>query len=247
VFQYLLELRKRLLFSIVVILVVFAILCFFSRDIYQLLALPLLARLPDGNALIAIGITSPFLVPFKLTFVVALAVCAPFWLYQLWGFVAPALYRQERKFVWLMLLVSTLLFYCGIAFAYFIVLPLVLGFFIHIAPTSVRVMPDIGHYLAFSLKLFFAFALAFEVPVLTLLLIKSGLTTRASLARKRPFIIVLAFVVGMILTPPDIISQVLLALPMWMLFELGLLLSVVFVKKSDELPKSNVIADTPDS
>ncbi len=232
--SHLVEMRDRLLRAVLVVLLVFLGLFSFSNDLYSLLAAPLLAHLPDNASMIATEVASPFLTPLKLAFVAAVFLSMPVLLYQLWAFVAPGLYSTERKLVLPLLISSTLLFYAGMAFAYFVVFPLVFGFFTATAPEGVAVMTDIGKYLDFVLKLFFAFGLAFEVPIATILLVWTGFTTPASLAEKRPYIIVGAFIVGMLLTPPDIFSQTLLALPMWLLFEVGVIFSRRFVRKKDE-------------
>jgi len=231
-FSYWVELRRRLLYALFAVMSVFLALCYFSNDLYYYLAIPLLKHLNVGSGLIATGIVSPFLVPLKLTLVVAIFITIPFLLYQLWAFIAPALYQQERRLVWPLLFSSSLLFYLGVLFAYFVVFPLVFGFFVNTAPKGVDVKPDISQYLDFSLRLFFAFGAAFEVPVAIILLVKTGFTSVANLRRKRPYIIVAAFVIGMLLTPPDVVSQVLLALPIWLLFELGLVCARFFVKVS---------------
>ena len=221
---YIGELRQRLLRSFMAVFALFIVLCFFSNNLYQLLALPLIERLPQGSHLIATNITAPFLIPLKFAFVVSLVIAIPYLLHQLWSFIAPALYPRERRILWPTLFSSILLFYVGMLFAYFIVFPLVFGFFIQAAPSDVVVMPDISQYLSFCLKLFLGFGIAFEVPILTILLIGSGTMTAEKLIRGRPYVIVLAFIVGMLLTPPDVISQVLLALPMWLLYEVGILI-----------------------
>ncbi len=223
--QYLLELRKRLLRYIVSFVVVFIALSFIANKIYHFLALPLLQNLPDGPGLIATSVPAPFLVPFKCAFVAAIFITIPYLLYQLWSFIAPALYRKERKLVWLLLVSSSLLFYLGTVFAYYVVLPLVFKFFIYVAPAGVEVKPDISQYLSFIIRLFLAFGISFELPVAIILLVKTGITTVEKLAKKRPYVIVGAFVLGMLLTPPDVVSQILLAVPLWLLFELGLLVS----------------------
>ena len=225
--------RDRLLRAVLAVLVIFIGLFGFANELYHFLAEPLLAHLPEGGTMIATEVASPFLTPFKLTLIVAVFIAMPFLLYQLWAFVAPGLYQHERKLIYPLLLSSTLLFYLGMAFAYFVVFPLVFGFLTATAPDGVAVMTDISKYLDFVLKLFFAFGIAFEVPIATILLVWSGATTPESLAAKRPYLIVGAFVIGMLLTPPDIFSQTLLALPMWLLFELGLLMSRYYVKKRD--------------
>ena len=221
--SHLLELRTRLLRCAIVVLVIFLGLYAFSSRLYTLLAAPLLAHLPHGGTLIATGIAAPFLAPLKLTLALSVLLALPFLLHQLWSFVSPGLYRCERVLAAPLLASSVILFYTGVAFAYWVVFPLVFRFFTRVAPVGVTVTPDITSYLDFTLKLFFAFGLAFEVPIAILLAIWSGITTVEALSGKRPYIIVLAFIVGMLLTPPDIISQTLLAIPLWLLFELGLI------------------------
>ncbi len=232
--SHLVEMRDRLLRAVLVVLLIFLGLFTFANDLYTLLAAPLLVHLPDNASMIATEVASPFLTPLKLAFVGAVFLAMPVILYQFWAFVAPGLYSSERKLVLPLLISSTLLFYAGMAFAYFVVFPLVFGFFTATAPEGVAVMTDIGKYLDFVLKLFFAFGIAFEVPIATILLVWTGFTTPASLAEKRPYIIVGAFIIGMLLTPPDIFSQTLLAVPMWILFEVGVLFSRRFVRKSEE-------------
>ncbi|HHJ39358.1 MAG: twin-arginine protein translocation system subunit TatC [Methylothermaceae bacteria B42] len=231
---HLIELRSRLLKIIAVVLLVFLGLAPFANEIYTYLAGPLLKHLPEQSSMIAIDVASPFLTPFKLALVVAIFATMPFTLYQIWAFIAPGLYRHEKRLMLPLLIASTCLFYLGAAFAYFVVLPLVFRFMTAAAPQGVAVMTDISRYLDFILTLFFAFGVAFEVPIATILLIWSGITTRQALARKRPYVIVAAFVIGMVLTPPDVISQTLLALPMWLLYELGLLFSFPFAKEARE-------------
>lgn len=221
---HLIELRNRLMRAITSIFIVFLGLSFFANNIYHLVATPLLDRLPEDSTMIATEVASPFITPFKLVAFVALMICMPYILYQAWSFIAPGLYENERRFALPLLVSSIFLFYLGICFAFFVVFPLVFGFFTKAAPEGVTIMTDINHYLSFVLMLFFAFGMAFEVPIATLLLVKAGITTTSELAAKRPYIIVGAFVIGMLLTPPDIISQTLLAVPMWCLFELGLVM-----------------------
>lgn len=223
--NHLLELRSRLLRSVLVILVVFAALAYFANDIYHFVAQPLLMNMPVGSQMIATDVAAPFFTPFKLTLVVALALTVPYLLWQIWGFIAPGLYGREKRLVIPLLATSTLLFYAGIAFAYFVVLPLAMAFFSSAAPEGVTAATDISRYLDFILAIFVAFGIAFETPVAIMLLIWTGTCTRESLAKKRPYIIVGAFAIGMLLTPPDVISQTLLAIPMWLLFELGLQVS----------------------
>lgn len=232
--SHLLELRDRLLRMVVVILVFFVLLFPFSEEIFTYFAQPLLELMPDGTSMIATGVTSPFLVPFKLVLMLSVLLSLPYTLYQVWAFIAPGLYKHEKKLVAPLVFSSVMLFYCGIAFAYFVVFPLLFGFFIAIAPEGVSVMTDIGQYLDFILAIFFAFGIAFEMPVATFLLVQAGVTTVESLSAKRPYIIVGVFVIGMFLTPPDIISQSLLAIPMWLLFEIGLVASRVVEKNKQE-------------
>ncbi len=231
---HLAELRDRLLKAIALIFAVFLALTFFANDIYRLLAMPLMAQMPSEASMIATEVASPFLVPFKLAFFSAVFLTMPYSLYQAWAFIAPGLYEKELRFATPLLLTSIVLFYAGVAFAYFVVFPLLFAFLTSVAPEGVSVMTDIGHYLDFILKLFFAFGLAFEVPIATILLISTGITSRESLAEKRTYIIVGAFTVGMLLTPPDVVSQVLLALPIWLLFESGLVLSKYFQAAKEE-------------
>lgn len=235
--SHLIELRNRIITSLKAILVVFLALAYFAQDIYHIVATPLLAVMPEGTNMIATDVASPFFAPFKLTIMVSIAAAMPVILHQIWGFISPGLYRHERKMAVPLLLSSVVLFYCGIAFAYFVVFPLVFTFFNQVAPEGVTIATDISSYLDFVLKLFFAFGLAFEIPIAVLLLCWSGATTAASLATKRPYVIVSAFVAGMLLTPPDIISQTLMAIPMWFLFEVGLLMARFYVKRDDDEPQ----------
>jgi sec-independent protein translocase protein TatC len=232
--SHLVELRDRLLRVVVVVLVMFVVVFPFQNQVYSYVAEPLMAHLPTGASMIATEVASPFLTPMKLAFVAAIFLSMPFILYQFWAFVAPGLYRHERKMVLPLVVSSTLLFYVGMAFAYYVVFPLVFKFLTGTAPEGVAVMTDIGRYLDFVLTLFFAFGLAFEVPIATIILVWMGVTTPEKLSAKRPYIIVGAFVIGMFLTPPDIISQTLLALPMWVLFELGVIFSRGFVRPEQE-------------
>lgn len=231
---HLIELRDRLLRILLVVALIFAGLFPFASELYALLAKPLLAHMPQGGSMIAIGVAAPFLAPFKFTLVLAMFLAMPFVLYHVWAFVAPGLYRREQRIVLPLLISSSLLFYAGIAFAYFVVFPLMFAFFIGVAPEGVTVMTDISQYLDFVLKLFFAFGMAFEVPVATVLLCWAGATTPESLVRKRPYVIVGVFVIGMLLTPPDVISQTLLAVPMWLLFEAGVIFARLLVEHGTE-------------
>ena len=223
--SHLVELRSRLLKGLCSILIIFSGLFYFANDIYSLIAAPLIAQLSPGSTMIATEVAAPFLAPFKLTLFASVFIAMPYLLYQIWGFIAPGLYEQEQRFARPVLISSVILFYAGTAFAYFVIFPLVFGFFNAVTPDGVTVMTDISRYLDFVLKIFFAFGLAFEVPVATVLLIWSGFTTVETLKRNRPYVIVAAFVLGMLLTPPDVVSQILLALPVWLLFEIGLLFS----------------------
>jgi sec-independent protein translocase protein TatC len=231
---HLMELRDRLMKVVLAVIVLFLGLFYFANDIYSFVAAPLMAHLPEGAGMIATEVASPFLTPFKLTLVLAIFLAVPVILHQLWAFVAPGLYQHEKRLALPLLASSVFLFYAGMAFAYFVVMPLVFGFFTATAPEGVSVMTDIARYLDFVLKMFFAFGLAFEVPVATILLVWAGITTPQALAAKRPYVIVGAFVLGMLLTPPDAISQTLLAVPVWLLFELGLVLSRFFVRQREE-------------
>ncbi|SIO21443.1 twin-arginine translocase subunit TatC [Salinivibrio sp. ES.052] len=227
--SHLMELRNRLLRAIIAILVVFVGLVYFANDIYSLIAQPLIDKLPEGASMIATDVASPFFTPIKLTLVMSVFVAIPVVLYQIWAFVAPGLYKHEQRLVMPLLVSSSMLFYAGVAFAYWVVLPLVFGFFTSIAPEGVQVATDIASYLDFILALFLAFGIAFEIPIAIILLVWTGATTAQSLKSKRPYVVVAAFVVGMMLTPPDMISQTLLAIPMCLLFELGVLLSRFYV------------------
>ena len=232
---HLIELRDRLLRMVLVVAVLFVVLMPFSNSLFSMLSGPLLAHMPEDGSMIAIEVASPFLIPFKLTLFLAVFIAIPYVLYQLWSFVAPGLYKHERRLVVPLLVSSTLLFYAGAAFAYFVVFPLVFAFFTAAAPEGVSVMTDISRYLDFVLTLFFAFGAAFEVPVVTVLLVMTGMTTQQALREKRPYVIVGAFVLGMILTPPDVISQTLLAVPVWLLFEMGLYFSGWFVRNRENV------------
>ncbi|MGF1727454.1 Sec-independent protein translocase subunit TatC [Photobacterium nomapromontoriensis] len=233
-FSHLIELRNRLLRSILSVIVVFLCLVWFANDIYAFLSAPLVDRLPEGATMIATDVASPFFTPIKLTLVTSVFVAVPMILYQIWGFIAPGLYKHERKLIMPLLFSSSLLFYAGVSFAYFVVFPLVFAFFTSIAPEGVQVATDISSYLDFVLALFMAFGIAFEIPVAIILLCWTGATDPQSLREKRPYIVVAAFVVGMLLTPPDIISQTLLAVPMCLLFEVGLFFSKYYVREEED-------------
>ncbi len=231
--SHLLELRDRLLRSVLAVIIVFIPLAFIANELYEFLAKPLMEQLPEGTSMIATEPHAPFFVPFKFAFAVAFAVSIPYLLYQMWAFVAPGLYRHEKRMVFPLLVSSSALFYLGIAFSYFVVFPLIFKFFASSAPDGVLVMTDINSYLGFVLKLFFAFGVAFEVPIATIVLVKIGVTTPDALAKKRPYIIIGAFILGMLLTPPDIFSQTMLAIPVWILFEVGLFASRNFFKPAN--------------
>lgn len=226
-FDHLLELRTRLLRTIISVLVVFCCLAYYANDIYEYVASPLKQSLPVGGQMIATEVASSFLAPFKLTMVLSLFIAMPYVLYQIWSFIAPGLYRNEKRLIAPLMFGSTLLFYGGIVFSYYIVFPVIFGFFTAAAPEGVNIATDISSYLDFVLKLFFAFGLAFEIPIVIILLCWTGFTDVDSLRAKRPYIIVGAFVIGMLLTPPDIISQTMLAVPMLLLFELGLAIAAM--------------------
>ena len=228
--SHLIELRDRLLRVLLVVIVIFLALVPFANWLFTQLAGPLTVHLPEGSSMVAIDVASPFFTPFKLALVVAIFAAIPYILFQAWSFIAPGLYLHERKRAIPLLVSSTLLFYLGAAFAYFAVFPLVFGFLTSTAPEGVEVMTDISRYLDFVLTMFFAFGIAFEVPIAVVLLIWSGAVSPQSLREKRAYVVVGAFVIGMMLTPPDIISQTLLALPMWLLFEVGVFMGERFAK-----------------
>lgn len=228
------ELRSRILKSLIVILVCFLGLIYFSNDIYLLLSEPLLSFLPSNSSMIATEVASPFLTPLKLTFYVSLLVSMPYLLNQIWRFIAPGMYENEKTLSFLIMLSSLVLFYLGVLFTYFLVLPLVFGFFTGAAPEGVLIMTDISRYLDFVLSMMFAFSFAFEIPIFIFLLIWSGISSSESLRSKRPYVIIGCFTVGMLITPPDVISQSLLAIPAWILFELGIVMAKILVEKKDQ-------------
>lgn len=238
-FDHLIELRNRLLSMILSILLIFASLAYFAQDIYQYLAQPLLAAMPEGTNMIATDVASPFFAPFKLTLVVSIFIAMPYILYQVWSFIAPGLYKKEKRLVAPLLFGSSFLFYGGIAFAYYVVFPLAFAFFNSVAPEGVTIATDISSYLDFVLKLFFAFGAAFEIPIAIILMCWTGFTTPDKLREKRPYVVVGVFVIGMLLTPPDVISQTLLAIPMWFLFEVGIILASFYTRDSDEDENEN--------
>ena len=226
----LIELRARLINCLIFVVFCFLCLVYFSNDIYQIIAKPLQVFLPGNSSMIATEVASPFLTPLKLTFFVSLLISMPFSLNQIWKFIAPGMYQNEKSLSFMVMLSSLLLFYAGILFTYFLVLPLVFSFFTSSVPEGILVMTDISRYLDFVLSMMFAFSFAFEIPVFIFLLIWSGVSTPESLSKKRPYVIIGCFGVGMFITPPDVISQTLLAVPAWLLFEGGLIMARIFIK-----------------
>jgi sec-independent protein translocase protein TatC len=239
--SHLIELRDRLLRCVIALLLVFICLFPWARDIYTVLAEPMLAALPQGGQMIATEVTAPFFIPVKVTLLAAFVIALPYLLYQIWAFVAPGLYIHEKKMVMPLIVTSTLLFLVGMAFAYFIVFPVVFHFIISIAPEGVTVMTDIGKYVDFVLTLFIAFGVTFEVPVAVVILTRAGIVSIAALKQARPYVIVGAFVIGAIFTPPDVVSQILLAIPLWLLYEAGIVVSGWLAKAEDE-PQSDSAA-----
>ena len=237
--SHLIELRSRLLKSVLVIVVIFIGLSFFANDLYDFLSKPLKEALPENSTLIAIDVTAPLFAPFKLAFMTALFISLPFILHQAWLFISPGLYKHEKGFAVPLLISSILLFYAGMAFAYFVIFPIIFGFLSSIGPEGVNYLPDINSVLSIALKLFFAFGLAFEIPVATMLLIWSGFVSHEKLANTRSYVVVGMFVFAMLLTPPDMISQVLLAVPMWILFELGLIFAKAYSPKPSKEQDEN--------
>lgn len=233
-FDHLLELRTRLLHSVLAVLIVFCAMIYFANDIYEYVSHPLIATMPEGGQMIATDVASSFFAPFKLTMVLALFISMPYVLYQIWSFIAPGLYKNEKKLIAPLMFGSSFLFYAGIAFAYYVVFPLIFAFFTSVAPEGVNIATDISSYLDFVLKLFFAFGVAFEIPIVIILMCWTGFTTPNNLRKKRPYIVVGAFVIGMLLTPPDVISQTLLAVPMLLLFEVGVFISAIYYKPDED-------------
>ena len=236
--SHLIELRDRLLRCVLALLIVFICLFPWARDLYALLAQPMIASMPAGGRLIATEVTAPFFVPVKVTMMAAFVIALPYLLYQIWAFVAPGLYSHERKLVAPLIITSTLLFVCGMAFAYYLVFPIVFHFMVSVAPEGVAVMTDIGKYLDFVLSLFLAFGVTFEVPVAVVILVRMGLVSIKTLKEIRPYVIVGAFIVGAIFTPPDVVSQVMLAVPLWILYELGIFVSQWITKPVAEETRS---------
>lgn len=231
--QHLVELRDILLRSVIAILVIFISLFPFANEVYSFIAAPIISVLPQGSNIIAIGVISPFLTPLKMALIMAVYLAMPYLLYQVWKFIAPALYKHEKQMIVPLVISSTLLFYAGLLFSFYIVFPVIFGFLSSIGPSIVDFTPDIQYYLDFVLKVSFAFGVAFEVPIATILLLMFGATTIENLKKNRPYVVIGAFILGMLLTPPDIISQTLIAIPMWLLFEAGLIFAPLFLRKED--------------
>jgi sec-independent protein translocase protein TatC len=226
--QHLIELRDKILRSLIVILVIFIFIFPFANEIYIFIARPIIDVLPEDKNIIAIGVISPFLTPLKMSLIFAIYIAIPYLLYQIWSFVAPALYKHERQMILPLVISSTFLFYTGLIFSFYVVFPVIFKFLATISPHVVDFTPDIQYYLSFILKVSFAFGVAFEVPVATLLLIISGVTSVEKIKKNRPYIIIGAFILGMLLTPPDIISQTLIAVPVYLLFEIAILIAPLF-------------------
>ncbi|OGT36900.1 MAG: twin arginine-targeting protein translocase TatC [Gammaproteobacteria bacterium RIFCSPHIGHO2_12_FULL_37_14] len=229
--HFLVELRTKLIYSLILLFSLFTILVYFANELYTLLAFPLLKFLPQGH-LIATQIVSPFFIPFKLAFWLAILLAMPFFLYQLWTFIAPALYRYERRFVWPLLLLSTSLFYAGIAFAYLVIFPILFRFLSNTVPQGVVLSPDIAEYLDFTVHLLLVFGIIFEIPIVMTILVSMNIVSRTRFILMRPYAIVCAFVIGMLFAPPDVLSQIILAIPICLLYEAGIMLSNLVNKKS---------------
>ena len=237
--QHLIELRDKLLHSVIAIFIVFLGIFPFANEVYSFIAAPIINVLPADTNIIAIGVISPFLTPLKMSLIFAVYLAMPYLLYQIWSFIAPALYKHERQMIIPLIVSSTILFYAGILFSFYVVFPVIFGFLSSIGPSIVDFTPDIQYYLDFVLKVSFAFGIAFEVPIATILLIMFGITTVEKLKNNRPYVIIGAFILGMLLTPPDIISQVLIAIPMWLLFEAGLIFAPMFKRKNPTDPTND--------
>ncbi len=231
--SHLIELRTRILRVVICTFIILLLLLPFANQIYNFIALPLIAKLPEGSSMIATEVISPFFAPFKLTIFAAIFFTVPYTLFQSWSFITPGLYSNEKKLILPLLVSSTLLFYIGILFAYYIVFPVLFAFLTSTAPEGIKIMTDINDYLNFIIKLFFAFGVSFEIPIATFLLIRNGFVSSEKLEKNRPYIILSAFFIGMILTPPDVISQILLAVPIWLLFESGLILGKIYGDKKE--------------
>lgn len=229
---HLIELRNRLMKAVIALLLVFVCLLPWAADLYALLAQPLLAKLPKGGQMIATDVTTPFFVPLKVAMMAAFLIALPYILYQIWRFVAPGLYAHEKRLVWPLIISSTLLFFCGMSFAYLVVFPVVFGFITASAPIGVAVMTDIDKYLSFVLSMFMAFGVTFQVPVAVVLLVRMGFVSVEKLREVRPYVVVGAFVVGAVFTPPDVVSQFMLAMPLWLLYEAGIVVSIWVGKRA---------------
>lgn len=243
--SHLVELRQRLMRSLIALGLVFLCLFYWANDLYDLLSAPLLSKLPAGGQMIATDVATPFLVPMKVAMMTAFLICLPYILWQFWVFVAPGLYKHEKKLAGPLVIVSTLLFACGMAFAYFAVFPTVFGFIVATAPKGVAVMTDINKYLDFVLGMFVAFGVTFEVPVLVVILVKVGVVSVQKLRDIRSYVIVGAFIIGAIFTPPDVVSQIMLAVPLWLLYEVGIIAAAMIAKpvKADSLDMAETEAD----
>ena len=245
--QHLVELRDKLLHSVLAILLVFVGIFPFANEVYGFIAAPIINVLPADTNIIAIGVISPFLTPLKMALIFAVYVAMPYLLFQIWSFVAPALYKHEKQMIIPLVISSTILFYAGLLFSFYIVFPVIFGFLSGVGPSIVDFTPDIQYYLDFVLKVSFAFGVAFEVPIATILLIMFNVTTIEKLKNNRPYVIIGAFVLGMLLTPPDIISQVLIAIPMWLLFEAGLFFAPLFKRQEKSIDDNNPTEPTSNS
>jgi sec-independent protein translocase protein TatC len=239
--SHLIELRNRLLWSMIAVGIVFLCLVPWAKDIYHVISQPMLAQLPKGGRMIATEITSPFFIPFKVTFLTAVLITLPFLLYQIWAFVAPGLYAHEKKLVMPLIVSSTVLFGCGMAFAYFLVFPTVFRVMQAFTPEGVEWMPDIGTYLSFVMNMFIAFGITFQVPVVVIILVRMGVVTVAKLKEIRPYVVVGAFIVAAVVTPPDVTSQVLLAVPVCLLYEAGILVATFTAKREAEAESSSEV------
>jgi sec-independent protein translocase protein TatC len=245
--QHLVELRDKLLRSVIAILLIFVGIFPFANEVYGFIAAPIINVLPADTNIIAIGVISPFLTPLKMALIFAVYIAMPYLLFQIWSFVAPALYKHEKQMIVPLIVSSTILFYAGILFSFYVVFPVIFGFLSSIGPSVVDFTPDIQYYLDFVLKVSFAFGVAFEVPIATILLIMFGVTTIEKLKSNRPYVIIGAFILGMLLTPPDIISQVLIAIPMWLLFEAGLIFAPMFKRQEKPIDDNNPTKPTSTS
>ncbi|WP_105167286.1 twin-arginine translocase subunit TatC [Pseudoalteromonas sp. T1lg23B] len=244
IIEHLVEVRNRLVRILAAVLIVFVMLVGFSNDIYSFVAAPLATSLPIENTMIATDVTAPFFAPFKLTLLVSVFAVIPYILHQCWGFIAPGLYGTEKRILIPMLVSSIVLFYSGIAFSYYIVFPVIFEFFASVGPDVIALTPDISSYLSFVIKMFFAFGIVFEIPIATMLLCWSGITSADDLKKHRPYIVVGAFAISMLLTPPDVLSQTMLAIPMLVLFELGLIFSKLVTKQQTDSSDSKALSNT---